>query len=183
MSPYQTGGRRVILEPGYYSQVATIEKFSSNEGSPSVAAVVGKLDTVTEDDEQRINAVINSKGLVTAETRKEHATKGIKSHIIKFLNFSLPKKLGLILIEKYVLSTLVEINDDINSGSISRHPTTTDLEKVVELKRLIETERLLETKTLHYHKSLDSTLPKIPGLSFKDNKSPPNPAGLVMCLR
>ena len=30
---------------------------------------------------------------------------------------------------------------------------------------------------------MDSTLPKIPGLSFKDNKSPPNPIGSVMCLR
>ena len=29
---------------------------------------------------------------------------------------------------------------------------------------------------------MDSTLPKIPGLSFKDNKSPPNPIGSVMCL-
>ena len=57
-----------------------------------------------------------------------------------------------------------------------------DLEKVDELKRLVETERLLETETLHYHKSLDSTLPKIPELSFKDNKSPPNP-GSIMCLR
>ena len=46
--------------------MATIEKFSSKEGSPSVAAMVGKLDMVTEDDEQRINVVINSKGLVTA---------------------------------------------------------------------------------------------------------------------
>ena len=71
--------------------MATIEKFSSKEGSPSVAAMVGKLDMVTEDDEQRITAVINSKGLVTAETRKERAMKGIKSHNIKILNFSLPK--------------------------------------------------------------------------------------------
>ena len=125
-APYQTGGRRVILVPKYSGQV-TIEKFSSKEGSPSVVAVVGKLDTVTEGNEERINVVINSKGLVTVETRKERATKGIKSHNIKILNFSLPKKLGLILIENYILSTLVEIDDDINFGSISRHPITADL--------------------------------------------------------
>ena len=58
-----------------------------------------------------------------------------------------------------------------------------DLEKVAELKRLVETKRLLEMETLYYHKSLDSTLPKISGLSFKDNKSPPNPASSVMYLR
>ena len=63
--------------------MATIEKFSLKEGSPSVAAVVRKLDTITKDDEERSNIVINSKGLVTAKTRKEHATKGIKSHNIK----------------------------------------------------------------------------------------------------
>ena len=91
--------------------------------------------------------------------------------------------MGLILIENYVLSTLVEIDDGSNSNSISRHPTTADSEKVVELKRLVETKRLLETKTLHYHKSLDSTLPKFPELSFKDNKSPPNPTGSIMCLQ
>lgn len=131
---------------GYYAQVATTEKLSSKEGSPSVTAAVGKLDTVTEDDEARSNAVINPKGLVTAETSKERATKGVKSHNIKIPNFSLPKKLGLILIENYVLSTLAEIDDGINFGSISRHPTTNDLEKVAELKRLVETE------TLYYHK-------------------------------
>ena len=97
--------------------------------------------------------------------------------ISKFRNFSLPRKLGLILIENYVLSTLVEIDDGSNSNSISRHPTTADSEKVVELKRLVE------TKTLHYLKSLDSTLPKFPELSFKDNKSPPNPTGSIMCLQ
>ena len=91
--------------------------------------------------------------------------------------------MGLILIENYVLSTLAEIDDGINSSSISRHPTTANLEKVAELKRLVETKRLLEAETLHYHKSLDSTLPKIPGLSFKDNKSPPNPTGSIMCLQ
>ena len=47
--------------------MATTEKFSLEEGSPLVATVVGKLDTVIEDDEESINAVINSKGLVTAE--------------------------------------------------------------------------------------------------------------------
>ena len=78
----------------YYGQVATTKKFSSKEGSPSVAVVVRKLDTITEDDEERINALINSKGLITAETRKEHATKGIKSHNIKILNFS-PQKIGI----------------------------------------------------------------------------------------
>ena len=68
-APYQTGGRRVILVFGYYGQVATTEKVSSKEGSPSVAVVVGKPDTETEDDNERINAVINSKGLVMAKTR------------------------------------------------------------------------------------------------------------------
>ena len=71
--------------------MATIEKFSLEEGSPSVAAVVGKLDIVTEDDEESINAVINSKGLVTTETRKESATEGINSHNIKIPDFSLLK--------------------------------------------------------------------------------------------
>nr|POE92157.1 hypothetical protein CFP56_47156 [Quercus suber] len=33
-APYQTGGRREILVPGYYGQVTTIEKVSSEEGSP-----------------------------------------------------------------------------------------------------------------------------------------------------
>nr|POE86770.1 hypothetical protein CFP56_15480 [Quercus suber] len=47
-TPYQTGGRREILELGYYGQVATTEKVSSEKGSPSVAAVVRKSDTVTE---------------------------------------------------------------------------------------------------------------------------------------
>ena len=75
---------------GYSSQVATIEKFSSNEGSPSIATVVRKLDTITKDDEERINTIINSKGLVTAKTRKEHATKGIKSHNIKIPKFFSP---------------------------------------------------------------------------------------------
>ena len=101
MAPYQIGGRRVILVPGYNDrknnasneegQVATTEKFSSKEGSPSVAVVVGKPDTVTEDDEESINAVINSKGLVAAETGKERATEGINSHNIKIPDFSLPK--------------------------------------------------------------------------------------------
>ena len=49
--------------------MATTEKVSSKEGSPSVAVVVGKPDTETEDDNERINAVINSKGLVMAKTR------------------------------------------------------------------------------------------------------------------
>ena len=119
-TPYQTGGRRVILVPGYYGQVLTTEKFSSKEESPSVAAVVGKPDTVTEYDDERINAEINSKGMVTAEMRKERATKGINSHNIKIPDFSLPKKWGLILIENDVLSTLAETDDGINSGSISR---------------------------------------------------------------
>ena len=165
--------------PGYYGQVLTTEKFSSKEESPSVAAVVGKPDTITEYDDERINAEINLKGMVTAEMRKERATKGINSHNIKIPDFSLPKKSGLILIENDVLSTLAEIDDGVNSGSISRHLTTADLEKVAEPKRLAETE------TLYYHKSsiLDSTLPKIPGLSFKDNKSPSKPAGSGTCLR
>ena len=75
---------------GYSNQVATIEKFSSNEGSPSVATMGRKLDTITKDDEERINTVINSKGMVTAKTRKEHATKGIKSHNIKSPKFFSP---------------------------------------------------------------------------------------------
>ena len=185
VAPYQTGGRRVILVPGYYGQVATTEKFSLEEESPSVAVVVRKPDTVTKDDEERINVEINSKGMVTIEMRKERATKRINSHNIKIPDFSLPKKLGLILIENDVLSTLAKSNDGINSGSISRHPTTSDLEKMAEPKKLVETTRSLETETPYYHKSsiLDSTLPKIPGLGFKDNKSPSNLVGLVMCLR
>ena len=71
--------------------MATIEKFSLEEGSPLVATVVAKLDTVIEDDEESINAVINSKGLVTTETRKESATEGINSHNIKIPDFSLLK--------------------------------------------------------------------------------------------
>ena len=184
VAPYQTGGKRIILVPVYYDrknnasneegQVATTKKFSSEDESPSVAAMVGKLDMVIEDDEESINVVINSKGLVMVETGKERATKGINSHNIKNLDFSLPKKWGLILIENDFLSMLVEIDDDINFGSISRHPTTTELEKVVEPMRLAETARLLETETLYYHKSsiLDTTLPKISRLGFKDNKSP-----------
>ena len=58
-APYQTGGRREILVPRYYGQVATTEKVSSEGGSPSVAAVVGKSNIVTEDDKERINAIIN----------------------------------------------------------------------------------------------------------------------------
>ena len=58
-APYQTGGRREILVPEYYGQVAMTEKVSSEEGSPSVAAVVGKSNIVTEDDKERINAIIN----------------------------------------------------------------------------------------------------------------------------
>ena len=60
VAPYQTGGKRIILVPVYYDrknnasneegQVATTKKFSSEDESPSVAAMVGKLDTVTEDD-------------------------------------------------------------------------------------------------------------------------------------
>ena len=74
---------------------------------------------------------------------------------------------------------------DINSSSISWHPTIANLEKVAKLKRLAKIARLLETESLYYHKSsiLDTTLPKISGLSFKDNKSPSNPTGLVMCLQ
>ena len=45
----------------------------------------------------------------------ESATKGINSHNIKILDFSLLKKLGLILIENDFLSMLVEINDDIQA--------------------------------------------------------------------
>ena len=92
---------------------------------------------------------------------------------------------GRRVIENDVLSTLAEIDDDINFGFIPRHPTTADLKKVAESKRLAETARLLEMKTLYYHKSsiLDSTLPKILGLSFKDNKSPSKPVGSVMCLQ
>ena len=185
VAPYQTGGRRVILVLGYFGQVATTKKFSSKEESPLVAAVVGKPDTVTEDDEERNNVEINSKGMVTIEMRKERATKRINSHNIKIPDFSLPKKLGLILIENDVLSTLAKSNDGINSGSISRHPTMTDLKKVAEPKRLVETSRLLEIETFYYHTSsiLDSTLPKIPGLSFRDNKSPSKLADSVTCLR
>lgn len=49
--------------PRYYGQVAMTKKVSSEEGSPSVAAVVGKPDMVTEGDKERIriNVVINSK--------------------------------------------------------------------------------------------------------------------------
>ena len=56
---------------------------------------------------------------------------------------------------------------------------------MAEPKKLVETARSLEMETPYYHKSslLDSTLTKILGLSFKDNKSPSNPAGSVMCLR
>ena len=161
------------------------EKVSLEEGSPSVAAVVGKPNRVTEDDKERINVLINSKGLVTTKTRMEQAIKGINSRNIKIPNFPLPKKRELILIENDGLSTLIEINEGINSSSISRHPTASDLEKMAEPKKLVETTRSLETETPYYHKSsiLDSTLPKIPGLGFKDNKSPSNPAGLVTCLR
>ena len=67
--------------------------------------------------------------------------KGINSHNIKIPDFSLPKKRELILIENDVLSTLTEINEGINSSSISRHPTTFDLEKMVEPKKLAETAR------------------------------------------
>ncbi|KAF3964305.1 hypothetical protein CMV_011384 [Castanea mollissima] len=184
-APYQTGGRMVILVPGYYGQVATTKKVSSEEGSPPVATVVGKPNTVTEDDKERINAIINSKCLVMAESRTEQVMKGINSHNIKNPDFSLPKKTELILIENDVLSTLIEINEGINSSSISRHPTTSDLKKMAESKKLAKTARLIETETNYYHKSsiLDSTRPKIPGLSFKDNKSPSNPAGLVTCLK
>ena len=45
--------------PRYYGQVATTEKVSLEEGSPSVVAVVGKSNIVTEDDKERINAIIN----------------------------------------------------------------------------------------------------------------------------
>ena len=129
--------------PGYYGQVATTEKFSLEEESPSVAVVVRKPDTVIKDDKERINVEINSKGMVMAEMRKERAMKGINSHNIKIPDFSLPKKLGLILIENDVLSTLAEIDDGISSGSILRHPTMADLEKVAESKRLAKMARLL----------------------------------------
>ena len=117
------------------------EKVSLEEGSPSVAAVVGKPNTVTEDDKERINVLINSKGLVTTKTRMEQAIKGINSRNIKIPDFPLPKKRELILIENDGLSTLIEINEGINSSSISRHPTTFDLEKMVEPKKLAETAR------------------------------------------
>ena len=61
----------------------------------------------------------------------------------------------MILIEKYVLSTLAEINDDINYGSISRHPTTADLEKVAELKRLVEKKRIIKSWILLFLKFRD----------------------------
>ena len=59
------------------------------------------------------------------------------------------------------------------------------MEKVAKLKRLAKIARLLETESLYYHKSsiLDTTLPKISGLSFKDNKSPSKLVGSVMCLQ
>ena len=143
--------------------------------------MVGKPNTVTEDNKERINVVINSKGLVTTKTRTEQAIKGINSRNIKIPNFPLPKKRELILIENDGLSTLIEINEGINSSFI----LASDLEKMAEPKKLVETTRSLETETPYYHKSsiLDSTLPKILGLGFKDNKSPSNPAGSVTCLR
>ena len=107
--------------------------------------------------------------------------KGINSHNIKIPDFSLPKKRELILIENDVLSTLTEINEGISSSFI----LAADLEKMAEPKKLVETARSLETETPYYHKSslLDYTLTKILVLSFKDNKSPSNPVGLVTCLR
>nr|POE84539.1 hypothetical protein CFP56_75697 [Quercus suber]POF00579.1 hypothetical protein CFP56_27655 [Quercus suber] len=171
-APYQTGGRREIKVPRYYGQVATTGKISSEEGSPSVAAVVGKSETVNEDDKERINALINSKGLVTAE---------IYSHNIKIPDFSLPNKMELILIEKEALSTLTESNEGINSSLI----LAPDLERMAEPKKMVETVWSLEKETPYYHKSSlwDSTLTKILGLSFKVNKFPSNPAGSVTCLR
>ena len=126
-APYQTGGRREILVPEYYGQVAMTEKVSSEEGSPSVAAVVRKSDMVTEDDKERINVVINSKGLVTVETSTEQAIKEIYSHNIKIPDFSLPNKMELILIKNEALSVLTEINEGINSSLI----LASDLEKMV----------------------------------------------------
>ena len=107
--------------------------------------------------------------------------KEINYHNIKILYFSLPNKTKLILIENNALSTLTEINEGINSSFI----LASDLEKMAEPKKLVETARSLETETPYCHKSslLDYTLTKILGLSFKDNKSPSNPVGLVTCLR
>ena len=107
--------------------------------------------------------------------------KEINYHNIKILYFSLPNKTKLILIENNALSTLTEINEGINSSFI----LASDLEKMAKPKKLVETARSLETETPYYHKSslLDYTLTKILGLSFKDNKSPSNPVGLVTCLR
>ena len=60
-----------------------------------------------------------------------------------------------------------------------------DLEKMAEPKKMVETAKSLEKKTPYYHKSSlwDSTLTKIPGLSFKVNKFPSNPASSVTGLR
>ncbi|KAL0000208.1 hypothetical protein SO802_019810 [Lithocarpus litseifolius] len=180
-APYQTSGRREILVPGYYGQVATTKKVSSEEGSPLVATAVGKSDTVTEDDKERINAVINSKGLVTVETSTKQAMKEIYSHNIKISDFSLPDKTELILIENEALSTLTESNEGINSSLI----LAPDLEKMAEPNNMVETARSLGKETPCYHKSSlwDSTLTKISGLSFKVNKFPSNPVGSVTGLR
>ena len=107
--------------------------------------------------------------------------KEIYSHNIKILDFSLPNKTELILIENEALSMLTESNEGISSSLI----LAPDLEKMVEPKKMVETARSLEKETPYYHKSSlwDSALTKIQGLSFKVNKFPSNPAGSITCLR